>query len=242
MKKNKMMRIASVLLVAALISTCAISGTFAKYVTSGEATDTARVAAFGVVVTGSSSMFSTEYEADDEAFTESTLSVKSSTSKALVAPGTEGEMASFTLSGKPEVAVRVTYAITDFDLSDDWTVVVDEAGTEAFYCPLCFTIGTTEVWGLDYASEDDLKAAILAAAVTTTRDFAPLADLSANTDKVAVSWKWEFEGAESDHTALYILQTDDFDTQLGNKMAAPGTSDDTLSISITTTCTVTQID
>ena len=31
MKKNTMMRIASVLLVAVLLSTCAISGTFAKY-------------------------------------------------------------------------------------------------------------------------------------------------------------------------------------------------------------------
>lgn len=50
MKKNKIMRIASVLLVAVILTTCAISGTFAKYVTSGSGSDTARVAKFGVTV------------------------------------------------------------------------------------------------------------------------------------------------------------------------------------------------
>lgn len=237
MKKNKMMRIASVLLVAVLVSACAISGTFAKYVTEGDAIDSARVAKFGVVITGSSSMFDTEYEADDPSFTESTLSVKSSTSKELVAPGTEGEMASFDLEGTPEVAVRITYAITDFDLSDDWTIVYNY--DTYFYCPLEFTIGTTTVYGVDYSSEADLKAAVIAAAIDTTRDCAPLTDLSTIADTVNVSWKWNFE-ASTTHTPLSIEQNDDFDTQLGNKAAAG--DDDTLTVSITTTCTVTQID
>lgn len=48
MKKNKMMRIASVLLVAVLLSTCAISGTFAKYTSSTTATSTATVAKWDV--------------------------------------------------------------------------------------------------------------------------------------------------------------------------------------------------
>ena len=47
MKKNKMMRIASVLLVAVLLTTCVISGTFAKYTTSTTGTDKARVAYWG---------------------------------------------------------------------------------------------------------------------------------------------------------------------------------------------------
>ena len=47
MKKNKMMRIASVLLIAVLMTTCAISGTFAKYTTSAEGSDVARVANWG---------------------------------------------------------------------------------------------------------------------------------------------------------------------------------------------------
>lgn len=44
MRKNRMMRAASALLVAVLMTTCTISGTFAKYVTSADSTDTARVA------------------------------------------------------------------------------------------------------------------------------------------------------------------------------------------------------
>ena len=47
MKKNKMMRIASVLLVAVILTTCAISGTFAKYVSSADSSDSARVAYWG---------------------------------------------------------------------------------------------------------------------------------------------------------------------------------------------------
>ena len=41
MKKNRMMRVASALLVAVLLTTCAISGTFAKYITAEDATDSA---------------------------------------------------------------------------------------------------------------------------------------------------------------------------------------------------------
>ena len=50
MKKNKMMRIASVLLVAVLLSTCVISGTFAKYTSSATSTDTATVAKWDITV------------------------------------------------------------------------------------------------------------------------------------------------------------------------------------------------
>ena len=48
MRKNKMMRAASALMVAVLLTTCTISGTFAKYVTTAEGKDTARVAKFDV--------------------------------------------------------------------------------------------------------------------------------------------------------------------------------------------------
>ena len=50
MKKNRMMRVASALLVAVLLTTCAISGTFAKYVTTESGSDFARVAKWGVNV------------------------------------------------------------------------------------------------------------------------------------------------------------------------------------------------
>ena len=40
MRKNKAMRLASGLLVAVMLTTCIISGTFAKYVTTNKAEDT----------------------------------------------------------------------------------------------------------------------------------------------------------------------------------------------------------
>lgn len=45
--KNKFMRIAAVMLMLCLVTTCAISGTFAKYTTKGSGEDTARVAYWG---------------------------------------------------------------------------------------------------------------------------------------------------------------------------------------------------
>ena len=57
--KNYLMRIASILFIVTLISTCCVSGTFAKYVTSASASDTARVAKWGVSISGVSDGFKT---------------------------------------------------------------------------------------------------------------------------------------------------------------------------------------
>ena len=97
MKKNFMMRAASVLLVAVMLTTCAISGTFAKYVTAKEGSDSARVAKFGVVVAASGSLFSKNYlNANDntpaaDGADAATITVKSSDEDKLVAPGTKNE-------------------------------------------------------------------------------------------------------------------------------------------------------
>ena len=62
MKKNVMMRIASILLVCVLVTTCGISGTFAKYTTNATSSDTARVARWGVEVSASGTMFGKAYQ------------------------------------------------------------------------------------------------------------------------------------------------------------------------------------
>lgn len=117
MKKNRMMRVASALLVAVLLTTCAISGTFAKYVTSDSSTDKARVAKWGVsVVASGDDLFNTEYTD-----TTNGLTVQSSDTDNVVAPGTsneefDAEGLKFTIKGAPEVAVKITY---DFTVTDD---------------------------------------------------------------------------------------------------------------------------
>ena len=96
MKTNKMMRIASVLLVAVLLSTCAISGTFAKYVTTASGNDSARVAkwGFGTASIDFENLFASSY----------TNVAAGSDEMAIIAPGTEGEVSfQFISTGNPEV-------------------------------------------------------------------------------------------------------------------------------------------
>lgn len=117
MKKNTMMRIASVLLVVVLLTTSVISGTFAKYVVSDNSFDSARVAAWGVnVVASGDALFNNEYTN-----TPNGLTVKSADDKKVVAPGTSNaEFAAtgltFAITGAPEVAVKITY---DFTVNND---------------------------------------------------------------------------------------------------------------------------
>lgn len=130
MKKNKMMRIASILMVAVLVSTCAVSGTFAKYVTSDSGSDTARVAKFGVVVLAKGSLFGDAYNDGtqtkaNEVVAYSTdiakLSVKASSPNTnVVAPGTKSsEGLALSVTGIPEVRTKI-----------DLTTPADKADTD----------------------------------------------------------------------------------------------------------------
>lgn len=232
MKKNKMMRLASCLLVAVLLTTCAVSGTFAKYVTSGSAEDSARVAKFGVTVTGTGDMFKTAYAKDDTNFTlEANTVVSTSNTEKVVAPGTEGSLGGFAITGTPEVAVRVSYKADTVDFGDKW---IDKDG--AYYCPIEITVGTTVIKGLDYttidAFEEDIKTAINTA---ETKDYKAGTNLSniEDSDKLNISWAWNFEGEGESPK-----QTDVKDTYLGDQAAAGNAA----TISIGVSCTVTQID
>lgn len=121
MRKNKMMRAASALLVAVLLTTSTISGTFAKYVTTSEAKDEARVAKWGVELQVVGNLFGEAYENDviaDEKNNTIEFEVKASSEPALdlvgeaglddlVAPGTKNDEGfTFSLKGTPEVAGR----------------------------------------------------------------------------------------------------------------------------------------
>lgn len=220
MKKNKMMRIASVLLVAVILTTCAISGTFAKYVTSGTGSDSARVAKFGVTVTGTADTFKETYAKDDNGFTLAANTVVST--EDVVAPGTSGSMAAFTLAGKPEVAVRVKFEGT-LELGDKW---VDSSA--AYYCPIEITIGSTTYKGLDYASADEFEAAVNNKIASYSKDYEANTVLSTiGADAPVISWKWAFEGND-----------DVKDTYLGDQAAVSNAA----TISLAVTATVTQID
>ena len=117
MKTNKMMRIASVLLVAVLLSTCAISGTFAKYTSSSTGTDTARVAKWNFTVGGTDITTSNTFTFNlfDTAYVESNVDKDGDGSEVVIAPGTTGS-ASVTLTNNSEV--NATYAV-DFSATEN---------------------------------------------------------------------------------------------------------------------------
>lgn len=131
MKKNKMCRLASALLILVLLTTSIVGSTFAKYTTEGTASDTARVAKWGVTVNTSGSLYSDAYAIENAADGKGNLptqwsatpaadaiTVASKTAKDnIVAPGTKSADGglSFSISGTPEVAVKVT---TEFSAED----------------------------------------------------------------------------------------------------------------------------
>lgn len=146
MKKNKMMRAASGLMVATLLTTSIISGTFAKYTTEDSGSDTARVAKWGLTVSASGNLFGKEYAKVDASSNGNSIVATGSdntvkaTDKNVVAPGTKNETG-FTVSikGTPEVAYNVTAARSDtvsevkdiFLGTGDWGVMVEATGLNA---------------------------------------------------------------------------------------------------------------
>ena len=220
-KKNVLMRSAGLLLVLVLVTSCFVGSTFAKYTVGGTGSDTARVAKFGVNVTASGTMFAREYATDDGSAGTITKSVIS-TDK-VVAPGTKGNMASMTLTGTPEVAVRVSYAVNKFELKG-WTT---DGTTE--YCPLVFTVGTAsyKIGDAGITSVSDLQDKVKAAITAYSKDYEANTDLSGvGTDSLKVSWAWAFEGDDAKDTAL------------GSRAA----EDKAATVELEITTTVTQID
>ena len=112
MKNNKMMRAASGLMIAALLTTGMISGTFAKYITQDELNDSARVAKWGVNLGISGNLYGEAYDGTNNTIVTngSTATVQSSSAgEKVVAPGTKNANSGLhiTLNGKPEVSTKV---------------------------------------------------------------------------------------------------------------------------------------
>ncbi|MGM9947331.1 hypothetical protein [Floccifex sp.] len=113
--KSKSFRIGSGLVALAMITTCFVGGTLAKYVREGRSADAARAAKWGVQIEPNGNMFSEVYATEDATFAE--LNSVVSTDK-VVAPGTQGELGKVVITGQPEVAVAINFN-SDLIL-DEW--------------------------------------------------------------------------------------------------------------------------
>ena len=233
MKKNAMLKIAAILLVAVLLTTCAISSTFAKYVTTLDPfeSNSARVAKWNVeaatTVTGPSALFKDTYGAlGSPAATDTTKNAIASTGTFIVAPGTANSVTVSTAvaKGTPEVSGKITVT-PSIALGAGWT----EDDDTTFYCPLKIKIGTTTVDCSTYDSVDDINTAL--AALAFTAYFNAGESLESKTIGGAVAWSWDLEQADNtDDDSNGIGDKDELDTYLGNN-----TDDTTVKLSFATT-------
>ena len=234
MKKNAMLKIAAVLLVAVLLTTCFISSTFAKYVTDGDdvKSRTGIVATWGLEIAAADdiNLFeNTYYEGSTKTGTKK-IAYTQVSDKYLVAPGLN-DSGSFgvTINGAPEVAFEVTLDATNVKF-ENWTIGTNDD----FYCPLQITVGSTTYTaeGLtdkntdgstdeadftiliqDAIAKEVFGESVVGANGVYTKQYQPGEKAFAATT-ISVSWKWGFTDTDG---GIAGYQTDDNDTLLGNK-------------------------
>ena len=249
MKKNKMMRIASVLLVAVLLTTSIISGTFAKYVTTSSVTNSATVAKFGVTVSASGDLFKDTYTTDATDVTGDTDGISVKSSSKVVAPGTKNETGlTLSVTGAPEVDVQLTVAVTAGykevflkaknglpDLTTSTTGATFDLAAD--YYPVKFTLKQTK----DSTTTTLVTAGKLSEVVTKLGELSKHVnagtDLANEIGTLTLTWEWAFDGGN-----------DKADTLLGdlaaNANAAELTADTdySLNTNLEVSITVTQVD
>lgn len=262
MKKNKMMRLASILLVCVLLTTSVISGTFAKYVTSDSAKDTARVAKFGVQVVATGSLYGPDYLKAEAGNTPGSgeVTVASFDHKNVVAPGTKStaDGLRFAVTGEPEVKVAVRFDVTvaedvflaaKDDLPDMTTGKDDDTfdNADAYY-PVKYTLkqqtlSAPEATLVDGGTLAQVKTALEGLNTTCEAN----QNLMERIGTLKLTWEWDFDDSGA---GTYDRQ----DTLLGDLAVtglaltpdpSPALVDGTdynLESDITISITVTQVD
>lgn len=220
MKKSKFMRAAAILMAAVLLTTCAISGTFAKYTTTASANDSARVAKWGFQTT------SMTLDLFDGSYT----NVASGNTENVIAPGTS-KTATFTFlppATAPEVAY--TFAISASGTCD---ASITSNPNIHFYLD-----GVEVVAGTTTTNFEELIAGIkaLSGAASGTQTYAagtlPTAFAGGATGEHTVGWAWDFETATGEGQPG---AQDTTDTAMGNAVT-PAACNITISV------TATQVD
>lgn len=241
MKKNRMMRLASTLLVLTLLTTCAISGTFAKYTTQATASDTARVAYWGFEQTAIENF--ELFNANDEGILNS--------GDGLLAPGSKG-------------SATITFVYTDNSASTiqapevDYTFKIEVATTGAGGTGAADidALDNNEnfLWVLDgigYQKFADFKSAVEALDGDATKYEAgtlPEAFYTKENNEYVdnkthtIGWEWLFDGNAttnlkdaSGNAIIAKTDNDAVDTAMGN-------ADDLDDLAFSITITATQVD
>ena len=222
MKKNKIMRLASALLVLTLMTTCAISSTFAKYTTSTTGGDKARVAYWGF-----DQGADTTIGLFDSNYTNVTSSGEVDGFSNVIAPGTEdtAEFAFGYTNYKTNAikAPEVTYTFTvtptitgDYDELDanpsfKWTLKKPNDAKATEYQTVAALLADIEKLSGDDSGSKTYQPGELPDAFTSADE------------KYTIGWKWDYNG------------NDDKDTTLGNSQTLEN-------VTFNITITATQVD
>lgn len=227
MRKNKMMRLASVLLVMTMLTTCAISGTFAKYTTQATGTDTARVAYWGFDNTDGKLLI-------DELFVDTyNDTVDSKDGKDVIAPGTtKSDTFEFQYTDNTGIGATAPEVEYDFTISVAGSVIDDAIKNN-----------TNIKWKLDtgaYGTWDELMTSILRLSGNDTVTY-----VKGTTESVTVRYQENTIPAafvaDTEHTITwdwaYSVDEagDKADTAMGNKA-------DLDDVTVTIAITATQVD
>lgn len=178
------------------------SMTYAKYISSVDISDEARVAVWDINATTDVDLFKSSYYLDEEA--KEGEYVKSFTGANVVAPGTEGQY-EFTISGKPETNYRLSVNI---DAHDSIGRNPENKGSEG---RMIYYFGIKGGTLFEYTNIDDLKYDIELALNDKKKVYA--AGTSTNT-VFTIKWKWVFE--EFDDKGNLKTEIDEKDTSIGN--------------------------
>lgn len=201
MKKNRMMRLASLLLVLVLMTSSVVGGTFAKYTSKATASDTARVAKWEILVDTvniaqettqiiSFDLFSTIYDTDGGA-------AEDNVAANLLAPGTKG---SFTvdITNNSEVDAQIKATLSAVETHD---------------LPIQYSLDGVSGWTNELADLSVDEAV----------------DMNGGKATVTVHWQWVYSTGEAGDTAdtkLGILAAAGTDVGVTVTMAVEATQID----------------
>ncbi len=247
MKKNKAMRLGSAVLVLALLTSCAICSTFAKYTTTAGGTDSARVAYWGFDTdsTTTFSLFSNTY--DSGAVKASGKTGTATTADKVVAPGTSQDtsisfqyksLASPSITA-PEVAYTLVADVKTTGIDGTGTADVDALDANPnFVWKLTVPGGSEKTFQTLNGREADAEKGLaaddgliptlknaLAGSSSGSYNAGTLPDGLNSSSVYKIGWSWEYDTTNDD-------EQDVTDTAMGN-----ATDLDDLAITIKITAT-----
>lgn len=214
MKKNLML---GALVAAVAITSYSVSGTYAKYVSSIDFTEEARVAQWQIQaqdvdgkVTDNLNLFSDSYSVTDKG-----LYVKSLDDGKVIAPGTKGEY-QINFAGNMEVRYMLNLELEGENPWINYAVKAEDGSTKVgVYDPITYKVtlfDTNATYLTAEGSFDEVVEALKNYNEGTPAEFEPgRLGLS-----LKIEWSWD---AENEVEGLTRAQVDALDTQMGEELS-----------------------